>query len=135
MAKQRYKLINHDTKLHVCKQVMAADWGKVVTIEDPTRSLEANARFHAMLHDISKQADYMGKKRTVEFWKALFVSGWMVATDQKPEMIPGLEGEYLLLRESTATMTGKRLSSCMEYVSAWAAQSDIRFTASEWEYT
>lgn len=132
--KQQYKLINQDTKLHCCRQIMSADWGKVVTIQDPTRTLEANAKLHAMLTDISKQAKYMGKARTVEFWKALFVSGWMVATDQNPEMCPGLEGEYLVLRESTATMSGKRLSSVLEYISAWAAHNEIRFSASEWEY-
>ena len=132
--KRQFKLINQDTKVHVCRQVMQAEFGRVVTIQDPTRTLEANAKLHAMLTDISRQAKYMGKPRSVEFWKALFVSGWMVATDQNPEMCPGLEGEYLVLRESTATMSGKRLSSVIEYVHAWAAQEGVRFTAPEWEY-
>lgn len=132
-VKQRFKLINQDTKLHVCRQIMAANWGKVVTVEDPTRTLEANAKFHAMLTDISNQATYMGKPRTVEFWKGLFVSGWQVATSQKLEIVPGLEGEFINIRESTASMSGKRLASCIEYVQAWAAMNSIRFKAAEWE--
>lgn len=134
MTPRRWKLTNHDTKLHVCREVMAADFGKVVTIQDATRSLEANARFHAMLTDISQQCEYLGKRRTLEFWKALFVSGWMVATSQHPENCPGLEGEYFILRESTATMSGKRLASLMEYVEAWAADQGVKFRAPEWAW-
>jgi hypothetical protein len=132
--KRQFKLINQDTKVYVCRQVMQAEFGKVVIVQDPTRTLEANAKLHAMLSDIAKQAKYMGKARTVDFWKALFVSGWMVATKQQTENCPGLEGEYFILRESTATMSGKKLASVIEYISAWAAQEGIRFTAAEWEF-
>lgn len=130
--KQQWKLISQDTKAYVCRQIMASDFGKVVVLQDPTRTLEANAKLHAMLTDISRQAKYMGKPRTVEFWKALFVSGWMVATGQQTENCPGLEGEYFILRESTATMSGKRLHSLIEYINAWSAMNEIRFSAKEW---
>ena len=100
-------------------------------MQDPTRTLEANARLHAMLTDIARQAQYMGKPRTVEFWKGLFVSGWAIATGQRPEIVPGLEGEFIAIRESTATMSGKRLASVMEYIEAWAINEGVRFRAPE----
>lgn len=132
--RKMYKIISHDVRLEVCRQIMATDFGKVCIIQDPTRTLEANAKLHAMLEDISKQCKYMDKPRTLDFWKALFVSGWMVATGQETENAPGLEGEYFILRESTATMSGKRLSSLIEYINAWAAHKGVRFSASEWEW-
>ena len=131
---KQWKIYSHNVKLEICRHVMAADFGKVVILRDPTRTLEANAKLHAMLSDIAKQAQYMGKPRTIEFWKGLFVSGWQIATGQKPEIVPGLEGEFINIRESTATMSGKRLHSVIEYVNAWAAMNEIKLSAGDgWE--
>jgi hypothetical protein len=102
--------------------------GYVVEIKEPTRKLSQNAKFHAILTDISRQAKYMGKKRTIEFWKGLFVSGWQIATGEKPEIVPGLEGEFINIRESTATMSVRKLSSVMEYVIAWSIDNGVHLT-------
>jgi hypothetical protein len=102
--------------------------GYVVEIKEPTRKLSQNAKFHAILNDISRQAKYMGNKRSVEFWKGLFVSGWQIATGEKPEIVPGLEGEFINIRESTATMSVRKLSSIMEYVIAWSIDNGIQLT-------
>jgi hypothetical protein len=104
-----------------------------LTIKPMTRSLDANARLHAMLTDISRQAKYLGAKRDVAFWKGLFVSGWEIATGQKSEIVPGLEGEFINIRQSTATMSGKKCAEVMEYIEVWAAVNDVKFTAKEWE--
>ena len=130
--KRTYKLIIDQVRAHCIDEIARAPLGKVVIVQDPTRTLEANARLHAMLTDIARQAKYMGKPRSVEVWKGIFVSGWAIATGQTPEIIPGLENEFIAIRESTATMSGKRLASVMEYVEAWAINEGVRFTASEW---
>ena len=129
--KEQYKIVSDQVRQHIICRIREADFGKVVIVQDPTRTLDANARLHAMLTDISRQAQYMGKPRTVEFWKGLFVSGWAIATGQRPEIVPGLEGEFIAIRESTATMSGKRLASVMEYIEAWAINEGIRFRAAE----
>ena len=131
IEKRTYKLVSDQVRAHCIDEVARAPLGKVVIVQDPTRTLEANARLHAMLTDISRQAKYMGTPRTVEFWKALFVSGWAIATGQNPEIVPGLEGEFIAIRESTASMSGKRLASVMEYIEAWAINEGVRFTAPE----
>lgn len=61
-----------------------------------------------MLSEISKKATYHGKARNIEFWKGVFVSGWQIATNQHPEIISGLEGELINIRESTATLSVKK---------------------------
>lgn len=96
--------------------------GYCVTVAEPTRSLEQNAKFHAICSDIAKSgAEWMGKKRTAEQWKVLLVSGHAIATKEGAEVVPGLEGEFVNLRESTALMSVKRSSSLIEYSLAFCA--------------
>ena len=91
----------------------------VVSIKPMTRTLEQNAKLHAMLSDIAKQCEFQGKKRDVDTWKAILVSAHKIATGGKAEMAIGLEGEVINLRESTAQMSVKRLASLIEYVQAY----------------
>jgi hypothetical protein len=100
--------------------------GCFVTIKEPTRTLEQNALLHALLTPISKQCKYLGHLRSVDFWRGLFVSGWEIATGRKPEIVPGLEGEFLNIRQSTTTMSKRDLSSLVEYIEAWAAMHGVR---------
>lgn len=91
----------------------------VVSIKPMTRSLEQNAKLHAMLSDIAKQCEFQGKKRDVETWKMIFVSAHKIAKGGQAEMAIGLEGEVINLRESTVQMSVKRLASLIEYVQAY----------------
>lgn len=63
--------------------------------------------------------EWAGKRRTAEQWKVLLVSGHAVATKHGAEMVPGIEGEFCNLRESTARMSKSRLSSLIEYAEAF----------------
>lgn len=74
----------------------------VVKIQPMTRNLEQNAKFHAMCQDVANQAEFMGRKLTMEQWKVLFISGHAIATNQKADVVPGLEGEFVNIRESSA---------------------------------
>lgn len=135
-------------RLHSPKQahdvmVKAWDWTKarlamgskrlVLEIRHETRSTRQNRLLHALFSDVSKQAEWMGKPRTPAEWKLIFVSGHSVATKQGAEVVPGLEGEFLNLRESTAKMSKARMASLLEYVLAWCANNGIEFNESaEW---
>ncbi len=132
--KEQYKIVSDQVRQHIIRRIRDADFGKVVIVQDPTRKLEQNARLHAMLTDISRQRDYLGKRRDVEFWKGLFVSAHAIATGKPCEIVPGLEGEFIAIRESTATMSGKKLASVIEYINAWAAHEGVRFSAREDEW-
>ncbi|OOF48718.1 recombinase [Rodentibacter genomosp. 1] len=99
----------------------------VVKIQPMTRTLEQNAKLHAMLSDIAKQCEFQGKKRDIETWKMIMVSAHKIATGEKAEMAIGLEGEVINLRESTAQMSVKRLASLIEYITAWGVQNGVKF--------
>jgi hypothetical protein len=68
----------------------------------------------------------MGKKWPLEAWKVLFISGHAVATKHGAEVIPGLENEFVNIRESSAGMSIARLSSLVEYCLAWCAENGVR---------
>ena len=100
--------------------------GQMMTIKDVTRTLEQNAKFHAVCEDVAKSGmKWMDKTRTAGQWKVLFVSGHTVATAGSADMVPGLENEFVNLRESTAGMSVKRLSSLLEYTLAWCANHEV----------
>lgn len=125
MKKIILKITGEAARKAACREVLAAPEGHIVRITPETRSLDQNAKLHAMLTDISRQAKYLGAKRDVEFWKGLFVSGWQIATGEKPEIVPGLEGEFINIRESTTTICIRRMASLIEYVQAWAAMNGV----------
>jgi len=115
------------------KALLLAGHGLVLELRAETRSDAQNRLLHALIADVARQAQWQGKKRTPAAWKVLFVSGHSVATGQGAEMVPGLEGEFCNLRESTARMSKARLSSLVEYVHAWCAHNDIKLReARQW---
>ena len=134
MTERIKRLINRKNK----RDVMTFIWNSVGSLLDVNecivievrkikRSDEQNSKLHAMLGDIAKQKTFSGKQRSIEEWKAIFVSGHAMATNRDVEMVIGLEGEVINLRESTAKMSVSRANSLIEYISAWAADNDVKF--------
>ena len=105
----------------------------VLEVRPETRSDRQNRLLHALFADVAAQALWMGQKRTPAEWKVLFVSGHSVATKQGAELVPGLEGEFLNLRESTARMGKARMASLLDYVTAWAVAHGVELReARQW---
>ena len=105
----------------------------VLEVRPETRSDAQNRLLHALFGDVAKQALWMGASRTPEQWKLLFVSGHAIATKEGADMVPGLEGEFLNLRESTARMSKARMASLLEYVISWAIDHGVELRdARQW---
>jgi hypothetical protein len=105
----------------------------VLEIRPETRSDAQNRLLHALFGDVARQAEWLGKKRTPAEWKLLFVSGHAVATKQGADLVPGLEGEFLNLRESTARMGKARMASLLDYVMSWAIEHGVELReARQW---
>ncbi len=128
MSKIILKLTGTTARIAACRYIHDAEDGYVVTIAEPTRNLDQSAKFHAICGDIAKQKEFAGKIRTPEQWKVLLISGHAVATKQGSEMLPGLEGEWCNLRESSAKMSVKRMASLIEYATAWAALNEVKLS-------
>jgi hypothetical protein len=97
------------------------------------RSIDQNAKFHAICQDISdSRMEWAGKRRTPMEWKLLLVSGHAKATEFPVEFVPGLEGEFVNLRELTRDMGIKRMSSLIEYCLAFCSENQIEIKDGTW---
>jgi hypothetical protein len=124
--KQLFVLAHQEARRRAMAAVANAPEGFRVKVEPPCRTLDQNAKFHAICGDLAKSGQtWAGKRRTLEQWKVLLVSGHSVATKHGAEMVPGLEGEFVNLRESTARMDKARSSSLLEYAIAFCATAGI----------
>lgn len=124
--KQTFYLANMQVRQRAAAAVAVAPEGYRVEIKEPKRTDGQNERFHAICGDIAKSGlPWAGKKRTAVEWKVLLVSGHATATKEGSEMVPGLEGEFINLRESTALMSIRRGSSLIEYATAFAITNGV----------
>lgn len=112
----RFVLISPIVRQNAVNAILEAPEGYTVTISEPKRSLDQNAFFHAICGDIARSSvKWAGERRTAHQWKSLLISGHAVAIGEKGEVVPGLEGEFVSIRESSAKMSVKRASSLIEY--------------------
>lgn len=125
-VKRTFILAHPQARHRAVEAVRTAPEGYRVDVAEPTRNGEQNAKFHAMCSDIAKSGlEWAGKKRTADQWKVLLVSGHATATKEGAEMVPGLEGEFVNVRESTALMSVRRSSSLIEYTVAFCAMNGV----------
>jgi hypothetical protein len=125
MTDKRVFRITPTNRRHVAEQVANLPEGYVIKAGPPTRSLEQNAMLHAIFGELAKKTRYMGRALTLNQWKTLMISGHAMATGLGADVIPGIEGEFVNIRESSAQMTVARMTSLIEYVHAWAAENGI----------
>jgi hypothetical protein len=109
------------------KPHLVSGWRLKVTVEQETRSLDQNSRFHAICADLERsRLEWFGRPRPASAWKVLLVSGHAVATKEGADVVPGIEGEFVNIRESTALMSKGRSSSLIEYAQAFCAEHGVR---------
>jgi hypothetical protein len=109
------------------KSLLMAGHRMVVEIKPETRTLAQNARLWAMLTDVSKQVDWYGRKLSQEEWKHVFT-----ASLSKQDVVPGIDGGFVVLGKSTSKMTKPEMSELQQLIEAFGAQQGVRFTAPEY---
>lgn len=130
MTEKTFKRLVHDEARRRAKaDIDNAPDGWIAETRPAKRSLDQNAAFHSLCGDLEKQLPFAGKMRTLQQWKVLLVSAHSVATDEKADVVPGIEGEFVNLRESTAEMGVARMSSLIEYGVAYAVQNGVKLSA------
>jgi hypothetical protein len=109
------------------KSLLMAGHRMVVEIKPETRTLAQNARLWAMLTDVAKQVDWYGRKLSAEEWKHVFT-----ASLSKQDVVPGIDGGFVVLGKSTSKMTKPEMSELQDLIEAFGAQQGVRFTAPEY---
>lgn len=129
MSKKLFVMAHDAARRNAMQAVKEAPEGYVVEIKPKTRSLDQSAKFHAICGDLAKSSQtWAGKRRTLAEWKVLLVSGHAIATNEGVEVVPGLENEFINIRESTALMSVKRGASLIEYATAFCVSHDVKLS-------
>ena len=96
---------------------------KMVVIKDEKRPDVCNRKMWAMLKDVSNQVQWYGKKLSDEDWKHVFSSAL-----QKQDVVPGIDGGYVVLGVSTRKQSQKWFSDLFELMGAFGAEHGVKWT-------
>lgn len=126
MDKTTFTLVNDRVRHNAVQAVANAPDEYTVTIAPKKRSSDQNAHFHALCTDLARSPlKWAGKRRTMEEWKSLLISAHATATGIGGEVLPGIEGEFVAIRESSAAMSVSRASSLIEYAIAYCVTNNV----------
>jgi len=108
----------------------ALDSGVALTVqvERESRSLDQNAMYHSIIHQIAKQARHLGSSWDAESWKRLLVDAYTKEqwSESSGQVIPNLTGDGIVqLGLQTRKFTKQQASEFSEWLMAWAAQNGV----------
>ena len=123
MNKRIWKLTGEVAKKAACREILAAPEGYVVTLAEPTRTLDQNSLLWPLLTEVSKQVDWYGNKLTADEWKDVFS-----AALKKQKDVPGLDGGFVVCGQSTSRMSKREFSDLVELIYAFGADRGVVFS-------
>lgn len=124
--KQTFILYGAQQRDKALEAVRAAGDEYVVTVSEPKRSLVQNALMWVLLQELSEQVEWHGQHLTPENWKDM-----CTAALKKQEVVPGIEGGFVVLGTSTRKMTKPEMSELIEFIYAFGAQHGVVFGTPE----
>jgi hypothetical protein len=125
---KRLFILAHDiARQRAIDAVREAPAGYAVTIAEPKRNLDQNARMWAMLSDVAQQVEWYGTRLTAEDWKHVFT-----ASLRKLEVVPNLDGTgFVALGMSTSRMSVREMRDLIELMFAFGAEREVEWTDPE----
>ena len=139
MVRATFILAHDMARANAARAVQAAPDGYMVQISEPTKKREQEEKYHAMIGDIAKQCEFMGGKLDADDWKRLLVDMFAkVMRDlgtplhHDGRVIPSLDYERVVqLGIQTRDFWVREAADFIEYLYAFGAEKDVRFTAAE----
>lgn len=107
----------------ICRHVLTAPEGHIVSIAEPKRNLEQNAKMWAMLADVSEQTDWHGNKLNPEEWKDLLSAGLV-----QSKVVPNMTGNgFVILGQRTSKLSKSQFAALIELITAFAVERGVVF--------
>ena len=119
-------------------QVMRHAWDKMkpvlengtaltIEIKRESRTLDQNAMYHSIIHQIAKQAQHLGSTWDAESWKRLLVDAYTKELGQYTgQVIPNLTGNGIVqLGLQTRKFTKQQASEFTEWLMAWCVENGV----------
>ena len=93
-----------------------------VVIRPEKRSTAQNRRMWAMLNDLAEQVEWHGQKLSADDWKTM-----CTASLKSQRVLPGIEGGFVVMGESTSQMTVAEMGELMDFMEAFGVQRGVEF--------
>jgi hypothetical protein len=127
MSKRLFILSHPIARQNAVRFVQEAPEGFTVTVAEPRRNLDQNARMWAMLADVSEQVDWYGSKLAPEDWKHIFSSSL-----RKLEVVPNLDGTgFVALGLSTSSMSKREMADLITLMAAFGDERGVVWSEPE----
>ena len=84
------------------------------------RTREQNSRMWALLRLIASSVEWHGQRLDPESWKLMFS-----ASLKRQQVVPGLDGGFVVLGVPTSSMTKREMSDLQEVIAAFAAEHGV----------
>ena len=110
------------------KAALIAGHPMTVEVRKRKRSDGQNRLMWALLHDLAAQVDWYGRRLTAEEWKHV-----LTASLSKQDVVPGIDGGFVVLGKSTSDMTTAEMNDLITLIEAFGAEQGVRFSAPEHE--
>ena len=123
MSKSIFFLEHEYARHNAISCVREAPLGYCVEVKPKTRTIEQNRRMWAMLGDIAKQVIWYGRTLTPENWKDIFS-----ASLKKQDVVPGIDGGFVVMGQSTSKMTIKEMTDLQELMASFGSDKNVRWS-------
>jgi len=128
--KRIYFLVHETARKLAAAQVMLAPDGWVVRISEPVKKREQEEKYHAMIGDIAKKIEHLGRKWDADDMKRLLVDDFAeemrlagTPLHHDGRVTPSLDGRRIVqLGIQTRDFRVKEASQFIEYLFAQGAQ-------------
>jgi len=136
MSKQTFFMAHDTARRNAIKAVESAPEGYMVQISEPTKKREQEERYHAMIGDIAKQAEHIGRKWHQDDMKRLLVdefaeemrlAGTPLHHDSR--VAPSFDGKRIVqMGIQTRDFYVREASQFIEFLYAWGADREVRWS-------
>lgn len=124
--KQIFRLAHDIARERAIAAVKSARDGQIVTVSDPTRTLDQNSAQWPVLEAFSAQLEWpingRMEKITSEDWKDILTCAFR---NEQPRVAMGLSGGMVLLGQRTSKFSVKEFSDWMEFIHATAVDRGV----------
>lgn len=125
MSRATLVLVNDEIRSKALRWVQGVPAGTRIEFKAPKRTLPQNAKFWAMLTEVSEQVAHHGIKLTPDDWKLLFLD----ALKREVRMVPNLDGNgFTNLGRSSSDLSKEEMADLIEIINEWGARHGVVFS-------
>lgn len=137
--KQTFFMAHDLARANAIKAVQAAPQGYMVQISEPTKKREQEEKYHAMIADIARQVEHIGRKWDADDMKRLLVDEFAeemriagTPLHHDCRVTPSLDGcRIVQLGIQTREFWVKEAAQFIEFLFAFGADRGVRWSAQE----